>query len=210
MVDAATRKYPSVLRMLAVWLHDSRPASLAMDFPFTSVSVNYAYAARKHRDGFNAGPSLTKAIGAFDGGRLFQWPDDDGRTALEALRQQDAIALDTKEFVLFDRRRAHEVEAFRGERYSLVSLASEHTGLGRVTTCPMAYPTPQRNPLATLAISSRLLAATTVAHDPYVKHLGYLQDRRFYAGLVCISAASRQCSSATSRNGQRHIDTCDS
>ena len=31
-------------------------------------------AARKHRDAYNAGPSMTKAFGLFEGGRLLYWP----------------------------------------------------------------------------------------------------------------------------------------
>ena len=47
LVDAGTRKWPSVLRLLAVWLRHRRPAALQMDFPFTSISVNYNYCARR-------------------------------------------------------------------------------------------------------------------------------------------------------------------
>ena len=41
------------------------------DFPFTSISLNYNYAAKLHRDGNNAGPSLTRSLGVFNGGGLF-------------------------------------------------------------------------------------------------------------------------------------------
>ena len=34
----------------------------------------YFPAARKHRDAYNAGPSMTKAFGLFEGGRLLYWP----------------------------------------------------------------------------------------------------------------------------------------
>ena len=55
LVDSGTRKWPSVLRLLATWLKDRKPAALEMDFPFTSISVNHNYSARLHRDGHNAG-----------------------------------------------------------------------------------------------------------------------------------------------------------
>ena len=58
-VDAYTRERPSVFRFLSEWLKQRRPAELAMDFPFTSISLNYNYAARLHRDGNNASPSFT-------------------------------------------------------------------------------------------------------------------------------------------------------
>ena len=74
------------------------------------------YAARRHRDGNNAGPSLTRSFGTFSGGRLLYFPDDDGRHQLEDLKQQDAVPLDTRlGFVLFDGCRAHSVEPFYGE-----------------------------------------------------------------------------------------------
>ena len=37
LVDSGTRKWPSVLRLLATWLRHRRPAALEMDFPFTST-----------------------------------------------------------------------------------------------------------------------------------------------------------------------------
>ena len=39
LVDSGTRKWPSVLRILAQWLRHRRPANLEMDFPFTSTGV---------------------------------------------------------------------------------------------------------------------------------------------------------------------------
>ena len=42
MLDAASRKNPSMLRLLAAWLRDRQPSEFAHLFPFTSISVNYA------------------------------------------------------------------------------------------------------------------------------------------------------------------------
>ena len=50
-VDAYSRQRPNVFRFLAEWIRQRRPAELAIDFPFTSISLNYNYAARLHRDG---------------------------------------------------------------------------------------------------------------------------------------------------------------
>ena len=41
-LDAASRKCPSMLRLLAQWLRDRQPVDFKMLFPFTSISVNYA------------------------------------------------------------------------------------------------------------------------------------------------------------------------
>ena len=104
------------------------------------------YAARLHRDGNNAGPSLTRAFGDFTGGRLLYYPDDDGRHALEQLREQDAIPTRTKDgFLLFDGNRAHSVEPFCGERYSLVffSIGSYDTGPRGDMPKEIPYPTAQ-------------------------------------------------------------------
>jgi len=65
---------------------------------------------------------MTRALGDFVGGQLTYWPNDDGRTPLEELREKDASVVDTRSnYTLFDGRRAHRVEQFEsGERYSLV------------------------------------------------------------------------------------------
>ena len=41
-LDAASRKCPGMLRLLAVWLRDRQPSVFKKPFPFTSISVNYA------------------------------------------------------------------------------------------------------------------------------------------------------------------------
>ena len=76
-----------------------------------------------HRDGNNAGPSLTRSLGDFDGGGLTYYPDDTNALPLEDLRAFGHLAetYDSHEaWVLFDGRRAHSVEPFAGERYSAV------------------------------------------------------------------------------------------
>ena len=50
VVDAATRMWPNIFRLLTVWLRQRQPSSLLMEFPCTSISVNWNYAARIHRD----------------------------------------------------------------------------------------------------------------------------------------------------------------
>ena len=117
-----------------------------MDFPFTSISVNHAYAAKRHRDGNNAGPSLTRSLGAFTGGRLKYFPDDDGRLGLEEMRDQDAEILDTRNgFVVFDGNRAHEVEPFEGQRFSLVffTIGAYESGSPSALPTEVSYPTPE-------------------------------------------------------------------
>merc|ERR1711956_197800 len=95
-------------------------------FPSTSISLNYAYAAKIHRDQGNHGPSMGMAVGKFTGGKLRYWEHDrnDKRDGLElddlAERVPPKIVDVSKGPKLFDGRRAHVVEAFKGSRYSLV------------------------------------------------------------------------------------------
>merc|ERR1712137_154992 len=90
-------------------------------FPFTSINVNKAYNGRLHRDGNNVGPSILKAFGKFTGGELNYYPNDDRSRKLEDLPKSDRVTVDVhKNLLLFNGQRAHEVNSFKGERYSLV------------------------------------------------------------------------------------------
>ena len=65
-----TRKFQFVFNLLCRWLRQNIPTMYQMPFPFTSISLNYGYAARRHRDGYNEGPSMLKMLGDFFGGTL--------------------------------------------------------------------------------------------------------------------------------------------
>jgi hypothetical protein len=121
-VSALSRKYKNVTRLLMRWFAENRPRNLDEDFPVTSISVNSAYAARRHRDKNNAGPSVIAAFGSFVGGHLRYWPGDSGKGPVSELTQTDSELLRVRHApALFDGRRAHEVTPFRGdERFSLV------------------------------------------------------------------------------------------
>ena len=90
-------KYNNVFALFCRWLRDNPPDGLAMSFLFTSISVNFAYAAKIHRDSNNLGPSVTKVFGPFLGGQLLYWRNDDAVSSLEKLLTlDDARPLDTK------------------------------------------------------------------------------------------------------------------
>eukprot|EP00812_Abedinium_dasypus_P003711 NODE_1458_length_1137_cov_337.290203.p1 GENE.NODE_1458_length_1137_cov_337.290203~~NODE_1458_length_1137_cov_337.290203.p1 ORF type:complete len:340 (-),score=95.62 NODE_1458_length_1137_cov_337.290203:100-1119(-) len=94
------------------------------EFTFTSININRNYGARLHRDGGNVGPSFIKAFGEFTGGALNYFPEDDRSTDLptlvaEAGNKKVKVNL-SKGLLLFDGKRAHEVDPFEGERYTLV------------------------------------------------------------------------------------------
>ncbi len=50
VATASTRKYKNFFALLCRWLQDHRPQELER-FVFSSISVNYDYAAKMHRDG---------------------------------------------------------------------------------------------------------------------------------------------------------------
>jgi len=125
-VSSASRRHPSFTLLLNRWLRDQWPEGVPADFPFTSISVNKNYAAKRHRDGSNAGPSLLKALGSFRGGQLRYWPRDNRRVKdVKALRMKDSVVVDVRKVpIAFNGNCAHEVLPFKGERFSLVFFTS--------------------------------------------------------------------------------------
>ena len=118
-----TRKCANCFKLLALWLRCNGP-SVGREFKFTSINVNGSYAARIHRDAGNKGPSISKSFGSFSGGTLAYWPEDDGTLQLEEVSQFPSCTVDTQAaVVLFDGNRAHMVNAFSGQRYSIVFFA---------------------------------------------------------------------------------------
>jgi len=117
--------YPNVFTLFNKWVQDQKPSKYQKPFPFTSISVNYAYAAKIHRDQGNHGPSMGAALGNFTGGRLNAWEDDNKSLDLDQLLEVKPKVLDvSKGPTLFDGRRAHSVEPFKGERFSLVFFSA--------------------------------------------------------------------------------------
>lgn len=60
--------FPTLTRFLTRWIRTTLPED---DFPFSSLQVNYNYAAKRHVDGNNIGPSYIKSLGAHRGGELW-------------------------------------------------------------------------------------------------------------------------------------------
>ena len=122
LLSGPTRAYPQVVRLVNRWMKGN--VNSAIDFCFTSISVNMDYAAKLHRDSNNCGPSVCKAVGDFEGGRLGYFADDDNTMELPKLKadhKEEAVYLDVKsDFQLFDGNRAHWVEPFDGKRLSFV------------------------------------------------------------------------------------------
>jgi hypothetical protein len=127
VASRATLDYPDIMRLLSRWARDSGTRIKGCLFPFTSISLNFAYGARVHRDRHNAGPSLLRALGAFSGGQLGYFPDDDGTMRVEELPMNKRVKLDTQaDWRIIDGTRAHCVEPFDGERFSVVFFTCGH------------------------------------------------------------------------------------
>eukprot|EP00442_Polarella_glacialis_P009151 CAMPEP_0115083102 /NCGR_PEP_ID=MMETSP0227-20121206/20324_1 /TAXON_ID=89957 /ORGANISM="Polarella glacialis, Strain CCMP 1383" /LENGTH=509 /DNA_ID=CAMNT_0002471373 /DNA_START=78 /DNA_END=1607 /DNA_ORIENTATION=- len=120
-LTSATLRYPDVTRIISQWLKDRLSADAAKKFTFTSLNLNCNYAARRHRDGNNFGPSFIAAFGPFTGGELNYWPEDDQACKVEKLEGSDSVAFDlNRGLALFNGNCAHSVNDFEGSRYSVV------------------------------------------------------------------------------------------
>lgn len=121
MVSSPCQGHENFVRLLCSWARRRSPNGA---LPFTTISLNKNYAGRMHRDGGNIGPSIGLAIGNFTKGRLRYWAGDSqkGRRSatVEQVRDEPSIALNTRNGAVFDGNCAHEVEPFKGERYSLI------------------------------------------------------------------------------------------
>ena len=118
-ITNATKEYPLVFSVLNRWF-----AQAKLGIPYTSIQVNRGFSCARHRDRGNYGPSATKALGRFTGGRLLYWPKDNGDFRLNELKEQDAAVVDTRKWFLFDGTRAHEAKSFDGRRISVVFYRS--------------------------------------------------------------------------------------
>lgn len=119
-----TNHYPNFVKLLCKWLVDNRfEKKLGCDFKCTAINLNANYAGARHRDGNNEGPSVIRAVGDFKGGCLHYWPKDTERPRVDVktLSKDDCVTFDlAKHTTIFDGTRAHEVQNFTGERYSIV------------------------------------------------------------------------------------------
>ena len=124
------RKCPSVISLLSVYMRQAETraeetcqdhqglsdvsglAHLNGDFAFTSITINYNYAAKPHRDSSHIGGyARIIALGDFTGGDL----EVEHRGVLPVRNS----------WLDFDGRALHSTTPFKGERYSLVYFAHE-------------------------------------------------------------------------------------
>jgi len=122
MLASASFGHPNFQRLLILWARGRLPAEFrARPFPCTTIAFNKGYAARMHRDRGNEGPSVGISLGSFVGGGLRYWPDDCKHGDVELMRSTRSTVLDlNKKAVVFDGTNAHEVQPFKGERFSVI------------------------------------------------------------------------------------------
>eukprot|EP00747_Dinoflagellata_sp_TGD_P180448 gnl/TRDRNA2_/TRDRNA2_32927_c0_seq1.p1 gnl/TRDRNA2_/TRDRNA2_32927_c0~~gnl/TRDRNA2_/TRDRNA2_32927_c0_seq1.p1 ORF type:complete len:352 (+),score=36.58 gnl/TRDRNA2_/TRDRNA2_32927_c0_seq1:46-1101(+) len=135
-VASLSKEFPDFTMLLVRWLLDNWPPAALGKFPVTSISINSQYAARRHRDRGNVGPSVLKCFGSdFTGGHLRYWPKDIGHGSLDNLLAKDSVVLDAKHKPrVFNGKFAHEVTPFEGERFSLVYFCVSKTHLASCKT----------------------------------------------------------------------------
>jgi hypothetical protein len=118
VVSNRTNGSEDLVRLLSRWLSDQLGDN---SFPWTSISVNKNYAAARHRDKGNSGPSALRAVGDHMGGQLRYWETAPSKQDVSTLSESDSVVLDPRHgVVLFNGLQPHGVEPFQGERYSLV------------------------------------------------------------------------------------------
>mmetsp|Transcript_33829 Transcript_33829/g.93450 ORF Transcript_33829/g.93450 Transcript_33829/m.93450 type:complete len:722 (+) Transcript_33829:93-2258(+) len=119
-IVTATTRYPAFTRIICKWLYDRIPDEVA-SFKFTSLNLNCNYAAKRHRDGNNFGPSMIKAFGDFTGGELNIFSQDDKSRSLDCLPLEDKMKVNLRsQLMMFNGNSAHEVDDFTGNRFSVV------------------------------------------------------------------------------------------
>ena len=117
--------YENFVRLLGSWAH-KRTANGQL--PFTTMLFR-KYAGRPHRVIGNIGTAVGLAIGPFTGGKRRCGVGHSQKGArlahVEAVRDEPGNAFNVRRGVVFDRNGAHEIEPFRGERYSVIFFTVE-------------------------------------------------------------------------------------
>ena len=109
--------YVGLFTLLARWLYQDDRFD---GFLFTSITINKNHDAYPHRDVGNAGNSIIRGLGEYDGGRLFWFPHDRGDVNPDSLDMSEAEYLDITDFTCFDGQCVHGVEPFTGERITVI------------------------------------------------------------------------------------------
>ena len=133
--STVTRLFPSIAKCLNLWLstrlcqlaHPSFP-SPTRDWRWTSITVNRGYAAARHVDRNNHGPSVIRSI-ASNSDRLWLWPEATHKD-LPHLSSEHAVEIpiaSRRHLWAFDGRCPHETKPYQedvGSRLSIIFFQS--------------------------------------------------------------------------------------
>mmetsp|Transcript_25863 Transcript_25863/g.83755 ORF Transcript_25863/g.83755 Transcript_25863/m.83755 type:complete len:540 (+) Transcript_25863:126-1745(+) len=70
-VSKVSTQSPELTKLVAEFVRKTVPRTNGEPFPFSSIQVNFCYAAKKHVDGNNIGPSYICSLGEHTGGKLW-------------------------------------------------------------------------------------------------------------------------------------------
>ena len=137
-ISTVTRMFPSIARVLNMWFVSRLKQLTHAAFPdppstwrWTSITVNRGYAAARHVDANNHGPSVIRSI-ASPSDRLRLWPHGDKRE-LSSLSPAHAVELpiaSTSKLWAFDGRCPHETKPCKGSVNDRLSIIFFQTARG--------------------------------------------------------------------------------
>ena len=131
-VSQVSSAYPNLCKLITGWVKTSLPE----DFPFSSLQIASHYAARKHVDGNNIGPSYIRSLGKHTGGELWtadafvEATDEDTgekyvKGAAAASRSRTTLAIARRRLEAVQRQRLHDsprdTKPYQGTRISFRS-----------------------------------------------------------------------------------------
>ena len=112
-LSAVSQNFQNLVKLVCAWTTKELP-----DFPFSSLQINYNYAAKKHVDGNNIGPSHIISLGDHAGGELWvadtfvEKANDKGETVLRGGGGESVIKCH-RAWKLFDGNSEHYTMPFR-------------------------------------------------------------------------------------------------
>ena len=109
-VSKVSESFGAFTALVTRFIATSLPEDARGRFTFSSVQINYNYAAKRHVDGNNVGPSYIIALGEHTGGGL--WTADRG------------VVQCRHAWAAFDGTVEHETRPFDGQRVSLIAFTN--------------------------------------------------------------------------------------